>query len=486
MSFLEAILDALDERVRQAIPRDALNELGVFVEWFHDTIREALGLPSKDIRVLHVDLAAIGIGVGASAFAGLVAAAGRRNVADHAGTGREFLNARQRDGALLNVRGDVEMLMELLDEHGHLDCVLRAIQLKPPELPGWLKAAEGLAQILESEPIEEILPIALEEAPSLRNVNIAGIPEAKRLRVVLRTIGRGVDGAKRLGAIAQYAQRVVNESAGEQLVKWARQLEIRAASPRPERLKVLRVDLDASDRPDGFIVRRARMVSPDLALDRACSRVLPREVRGMKALGQTLRALLREITRDLIATGRGQVPAPDVVLLLTVPSNHWSLAVEELEDDVGARMHALFQCLVVRPPSSSGASMRGGWVDHPGSDAAQSRSYLLAEYQEPARVVELMSGRECLFVGRDALLDPRSPPVLPSAFRYYPCAVVDRSGDMGVLLDAIFPASRVPLGSLFKNITALRKAGGRVTVLWDDLDYQPEELMSLEELDGRE
>ena len=474
------LLEALELRVRRRgqPPYVGAQELGCFVEEVHAALCKSLGTdPDRtDLGQWHKVLKDnAGIVVHPAWYEQLRVVYGWRNIASHPTEQRNEITSDHvlRDLSLVQER--VRDLAHRLHARSFVE-ELFAVQRTCEEQ----RLGQRLLVALDSSgPPENLAGPVMEYAlgPLRRErARLEAVPVRWRTRAVVRSLARLADVGPQghLVRLAEYlCSNLPDEIDREPLRQWI-QAEGLAAEPDGvgRRLDVLRVAIEADPEHAGrYRLTAAWLIEPRIPDVERFLPPLPIEMPGLEALPHALKAVLNGLHRALAASRpRDAMHWSDFVLQLQVPPELALAGLDELKHRLGP-LWTLFRCVTVRPIVGRflQSTLRGD-IAHPDLGG---NSRAIEEPMAPEEIFLRMRGRDCLFAGPSlGVSEPNTVPAVVSAFDGYSCTVIEHTESLSDALQRLFSERpQCDLGTLLDRVTERREAGQRLTILWDDDDY---------------
>lgn len=220
-----------------------------------------------------------------------------------------------------------------------------------------------------------------------------------------------------------------------------------------------------------FEIRNVALVHPAVPdLDR---KVLPRPVpvRSEKHLMSALRPVIHKVEEEVRKSGRTVTPWNQVVLQLMVDPVDAGRPFEDAEWAPGLPASQFFRCVTARPSRG----IRGGSaprVDRPVANPTdQSSSVRLDDEVLVGAATGLVRYRRASFLGSWAAKKDKRILRGVRSFEAHPLSVVSHRVPLDTMITRIFgEEGEVDIGTVFDRVSQLR-TGERVTILWDDPDY---------------
>jgi hypothetical protein len=477
---VEAILEDLAHSARRpgTLPVHRMVVLGKFVEEIHKTLGLFLGFDSDKVKIdaWHLELSKLGEPVHASLYQHLHAIYGWRNISGHSNTEQHAVTNRRVLRDLEEVTESFTRLVTFLPAPGLLDTFLK-VQTSNKRL----LHAEKLREALEvmagpTGALKKALAYALPLLAPKQRGFLKAPPERQLRQILTQLAAYAVDGNDgHLVRLAEYLDAELPPNLDRApLHKWARGMQAMAvgAGDPHERLSVIRARIDEDpETPGGLVLRSLRALTPEQDVYSVTFR---EPFAGVDDLAVALVEPLGRLQQVLARVQACAVNTEHFVLQIEVPP---TLACASFESSLRRKvpLFASFRCVVVRPLLESRlARTLQATIAHP---TANDNCIALWERVDLPELCAAVAQKDCYFVGpahwdSAPQIDRLAAGV--EAFDQVCIGVLAQDVDREGFLDRVFGVYvRRPIGDLLDTITALRRSGERMVVLWDDLAYEP-------------
>ncbi|MGC4120458.1 MAG: hypothetical protein QM765_38940 [Myxococcales bacterium] len=476
---IQYLLNALDDRL---LGKDSLaraGELGLFVEDLHNALCSVMGAKINGVCNWHCHLDAH-----PGFFGHLSLTYDWRNIAYHPNQEHDDIGDDEANLGRENLEMGLKKLIKVLVKKSLLEKFSEALYEVQNTSAPHRAARELIAAIAKLKTQDAILriveDIASARLPKEGWKRLQAIPPSNRLAQLIRALANQTSpeagGSRLLEEVADRVRCVAGDGGeAKELKAW---LAVRRLAPKVsnERLHVVRVTLERDpEHPSHYLIQHAmflpRHAGSEPRGERFPWRDLPREALA----GVIAKKVIDPILEAVNATrGKGTLlQSNDIVLQLEVPPEMSCEEFESLPQRVGtfsSRLH----CVTVKPNQPMDWMPRlTGPVDHPD---LRGNSVRLETPLPTNEISDRMSGKKSCLFAEPSAWKPRTPeecsPVV-LAFNGFPCAVLDRQGDLDRLLDAVFERERRLVFSTFLRQVNEKRRTHPVCVLWDDAAYDP-------------
>lgn len=475
------LIEDLAFRVRRAPePYLAYAEMGRFVEELNDTIADILKFEKRHrddkltVNEWHVLFAKRGIEVHPYFYNDLFTLFQWRNISDHPNADALRISWEDAESSLATIGRRLADLERDLVEFGFVDALVATQASSRSQ-----RLAHFLSKLLGSvDDHGSALVSASDFAATLipeKERRYLYVPEAYRLpRVVSAVANRAGDGTVLLEQLARHVIATVNsEAVHESIRKWF--LEVARLEPAvaltETRFNVIRVSIASEPDSRGFVIADVQIIEPPIPFIRSTSN-LPIPFEKPEELFSRLGPVVKDIKTSLARLRGHEADLRSFVLQLEIDPENCCLAFEMSRNTSSRLLSDYFRCVTVRPLV---VDRYGGHLGEPVSrPGADPRFVAVWEPLTLERLVQMIGNAHCYFAGPALWSGPHGCDVAPAvaAFDEAVGALGHADEDKDAALDKIFEGhSSRPWDEILDRVTALRREGERIVVLWDDRDY---------------